>query len=461
MALNVVKISRVSVATDLADPLLLPLTFFDLIWLKLHPTERVTFYKLNESSRDYFYSVILPKLEWSLSTVLTHFLPLSGHLKWNPQDPKPHIVVLPQDTVSLTVADTDADFSRISGKGLRPDIELRGLVPVLSVSSDSASLLSLQITFFPNQGFCIGTTVHHVAMDGKTAAKFHKAWAHICKHGTIPQDFQLPTLLDRTVINIPAGLVPKIFELLPYLSEEKETARSLTLPPTKEISDDVVRITLELTQENVEKLKERAKKDLTRCDLHLSTFVVTYAYVWTCAVKARGGDEDRLVRFLYAADFRDRLDPPVPVTYLGNCVLPIDLYGYKAKTFLGEDGFVNGVEIVSDSVKGLGSLGVESIWEVYEEGTKMMEFGTQMLSVTGSTQFGIYGSDFGWGRPVNTEVMSIYKNDEFSISKRRDETGGVEIGVCLKKCEMSVFLSLFTKGLDGCKKMNSKSIHLQ
>ncbi|CAG7906875.1 unnamed protein product [Brassica rapa] len=448
MAVNVIKISRISPETNSVEPLILPLTFFDLLWIKSSPTKRVTFYRLTESSHDAFYSVILPKLERSLSLTLTHFLPLSGHLKWNPQDPKPHIVVFPQDTVSLTVAESSADFSRISDKGLRPEAELRALVPKLPVSSDSASVLSLQITLFPNQGFCIGSADHHAVMDGQTAAKFHKSWAHICKYGTIQQDFHLPTLLDRSIINVPAGLEPKILELMSYL--DKDNARSLRLSPFKEVDDDVVRITLEINQENVHKLKERAKNESTySADLHLSTFVVTFAFVWTCMVKTRGGEPDRPVRFRYAADFRNRLDPPVPETYFGNCVVSVVLDEYKAKMFLGEDGFVNGVKILSDSVKGCVSRGIESIWEQYEEGKKNFKMGTQVLSVSGSNQFGIYGSDFGWGRPVNTEVMSIYGNNQISMSARRDGTGGVEIGVSLKKCEMDVFISLFTNGLDN------------
>ncbi|KAL9293247.1 putative agmatine N(4)-coumaroyltransferase [Arabidopsis thaliana] len=35
--------------------------------------------------------------------------------------------------------------------------------------------------------------------------------------------------------------------------------------------------------------------------------------------------------------------------------------------------------------------------------------------------------------------MSLYQNGEFSMSARRDEIGGVEISICLKKCEMNVF----------------------
>uniref|UniRef100_A0A1J3G0E8 BAHD acyltransferase n=2 Tax=Noccaea caerulescens TaxID=107243 RepID=A0A1J3G0E8_NOCCA len=447
MANNVIKISRVGPATSLVDPLILPLTFLDLVWLNLNPTNRVNFYKLTESSSDSFYSVILPKLEQSLSLVLTHFLPLSGHIKWNPQDPKPHIAVLPQDAVSLTVAESDADFSHVSGKGLRHQTELHSLVSELPVSSDSASVLTLQITLFPKQGFSIGAAINHLAMDGKTVVNFFKSWAHISKYGTIPQDIHLPMLLDRTVIHIPPELESKIFQFPPYISEDKTYVRALKLPPAKD-TEDVIKMTLELTQENVEKLKERGKSVSTRNDLHLSTFVVAYAYVLTCVVKARGDDGDRPVPFTFAADFRDRLDPPVPVNYFGNCALPISFSGDKAKTFLGEDGFVNAVKILSDSVKGLDSRGAESIWELYEEGLKNMDLGSaQKLSVSGSNKFGIYGCDFGWGRPVSTENVFFNKNLLFSMTEMRDETGGVEIGMCLQKCVMDGFISVFQNGL--------------
>lgn len=279
------------------------------------------------------------------------------------------------------MAETDADFSHLSGKGLRYQTELHPLVPELPVSSDSAPILTLQITLFPIQGFCIGTTIHHAAVDGKTLVKFLKSWAHICKYGTIPQDLDSPMLLDRMVINLPSEL--------PNLSVD---VRTLKLPPVKEIEEDVVRVVFELTHENVKKLRERAKIESTRSDLQLSTFVVTCAYVLTCVVKARRGvNADQPVPFTFVADFRHRMDPPVPASYFGNCVLPVNFLGYKAKTFLGEDGFVNGVEIVNDAVRDLSSRGPESIWELYEEGLKKIEPGMKKLSVGGSNRFGIYG----------------------------------------------------------------------
>ncbi|KAF8094836.1 hypothetical protein N665_0351s0005 [Sinapis alba] len=446
MVLNVIKISKVSPYADsFHDPLVVPLTFFDLKWLK-DSVQQVIFYKLTSesSSREFFYSVIIPKLEASLSLVLGHFLPLAGHLTWNLQDPKPCIVVFPHDTVMLTVSESDKDFNSVSGKGIRLAKETRALVPEFPASCDSPRVLSLQVTLFPNQGFCIGITANHAVMDGKTVVNFYNSWAHICKSRTrvtILPDHLTPRL-DRTVINVPAYLEAKMLVL--------QGERTLKTPQAGgEIGHDILRITLEFTRENVEKLRERVKMESTRShsELHLSTFVVAYAYMWTCLVKTHGGHGERPVRLMYAADFRNRLEPPVHETYLGNCVFPIGCFGHKAKTFLGEDGFVKAVEILGDSVKGLSLLGVEQLCELYLEGKKRVEPGTQLGTIAGSNRFGLYGSDFGWGKPVNTEFVSIDRNEAFSMSERGDRSGGVQVGLCLKKHEMDIFISLFNDGL--------------
>ncbi|CAA7051839.1 unnamed protein product [Microthlaspi erraticum] len=456
MSLKVTKISRVKPATnssqDSVDSLVLPLTFFDLRWLRLHPTERVLFYELHaDSSRESFHSVVLPKLERSLSVVLCHYLPLVGRLTWDPQDPKPCIVVSPNDFVSLTVAESDADFSRVSGKGILPQTEVRSLVPELPFSCDSPSVLALQVTLFPNQGLSIGIAAHHSGMDGKTMARFIKSWAHVCKHGTIALPVDLTPLFDRTIINVSESLEAKILEFSLHFLGEKDSLRSLKPPPTVKPSLDLVRVTLELTRKNIEKLRERAKSESTRSqlELQLSTFVLAYAYLWSCLVKTRGGDVDRPVRVVYLADFRNRLDPPVPENYFGNCVFMIGCFGHKAKTFLGKDGFVNMVEILSDSVKGIGSQDIEALCESYVERTKSVKPGTQSGFIVGSNWFGLYGSDFGWGKPANSATVSIDGMEAFAMSERKDELGGVEVGLCLKKREMDVFVSLFQNGLEN------------
>ncbi|KAG2315758.1 hypothetical protein Bca4012_066610 [Brassica carinata] len=457
--LNVIENVRVSPANkssddDSVNSFSLPLTFLEFRWIKFHASQRVIFYKLTEaSSTESFHSHILPKLKLSLSLVLSYYLPVAGRLTWGPQNPKPCIIVSKHDTVSLTVAETDADFSFLSGKRPRPATEFHPLAPELTVSNDSATLLSLQITLFPNQGFCIGTASHHSIFDATTSTMFLKSWAHICRlqehHGNnftefplLPED--LTPNFDRTIINLPSGHESK---MLSYLSKDRDHFRNLKPPPIDEISTDIVRVSLDLTLEDIEQLRERVKNESSRPlrELHLSTFVIAYAYAWTCLVKARGGNGNRPILFYYAADFRSRLDPPLPATYFGSFVFPIGWFQYKARTFLNEDGFVKAVEILSDSVKGIGSRGIESSVEDFLEAKKKVKTGVQVGSVAGSTRLGIYGLDFGWGRPAQTGIVPIDRNEAFSMSERRDESGGVEIGLCLKKKEMNIFLSLFKR----------------
>ncbi|EOA25082.1 hypothetical protein CARUB_v10018390mg [Capsella rubella] len=103
---------------------------------------------------------------------------------------------------------------------------------------------------------------------------------------------------------------------------------------------------------------------------------------------------------------------------------------FKANVFLREDGFVNAVEILSDSVRSIGSQEMETICDLYIDGTKSVKPGTLTSSIAGSNRFSLYGSDFG------------HRNEAISMSERKDESGGVDIGLCLKKCEMDIFLSM-------------------
>ncbi|XLU75894.1 hypothetical protein S245_034947, partial [Arachis hypogaea] len=62
--------------------------------------------------------------------------------------------------------------------------------------------------------------------------------------------------------------------------------------------------------------------------------------------------------------------------------------------------------------------------------------GKRAYSVAGSTRFGVYGVDFGYGRPKKVDVASVDKTGAFALSESRDGDGGVEIALALKKEQM-------------------------
>ncbi|KFK26322.1 hypothetical protein AALP_AA8G232600 [Arabis alpina] len=459
MTLLVVEVAQIIPYTgsnsvqNSAKSLTIPLTFFDLPWLVvrvLPPPKKVFFYRLNECSREHFHSFILPKLKHSLSLVLGTYLPLSGRLTWNQDELKPNIVVSQNDPVLVTIAETDADFSHLSSYGQRQVSELHSLTPELPFSNDSVSAFSLQITLFPNQGFSIGYTAHHAVLDGKTLSMFMKAWAQLCKQEIENRVISLPQSLtpslDRSFLKDLTKLDEQMMEIVRSLiNDDKTNMRNLTAGET---GDDVVLATLVLSCDDVERLRERVRRS-DSSHVHLSTFVIAYAYVWTCLVKARGGDEERLVSFCFVGDFRTRLEPPLPATYFGNCVFAVGSYKRKAAEFTGERGFVNAVEILSDLVKSLSSPGmVETFAQEFANAFSSVGESSQFGSVAGSNRFGVYEMDFGWGRPVKVDVISI-RGEAISMADRRDESSGVEIGMCMNKTEMDIVFSVLNHGLQN------------
>ncbi|WJX75343.1 hypothetical protein P8452_58884 [Trifolium repens] len=91
----------------------LPLTFFDIFWLRLPPVQRIFFYEFLHPN-SLFFNTLLPKLIKSLSHTLFHFYPLLGHLIWPHDSHKPIIKHLKGNSLLLTVAESDADFNNLS-----------------------------------------------------------------------------------------------------------------------------------------------------------------------------------------------------------------------------------------------------------------------------------------------------------------------------------------------------------
>uniref|UniRef100_A0A1J3HDM3 Phenolic glucoside malonyltransferase 1 n=2 Tax=Noccaea caerulescens TaxID=107243 RepID=A0A1J3HDM3_NOCCA len=230
--------------------------------------------------------------------------------------------------------------------------------------------------------------------------------------------------------------------------KEPDNPKTLKHLITPKISPDNFRFTFELSRENIQKLRERLKRDQSSSDskqLRLSTFVITFSYAFTCLVRSRGGDPKRPVEFRFAVDCRSLLvDPPVPSSYFGNCVSAVVSGPLTATTFMAEDGFLAAARFVSDSVEELDETVAWKLPKVLKDSAS--PFGSKLLTVAGSTRFGVYGLDFGWGRPEKVEIVSIDQGS-ISMAESRDGSGGVEIGFSLKKYEIDVLIDLLRDGL--------------
>ncbi|KAF9601662.1 hypothetical protein IFM89_021184 [Coptis chinensis] len=182
---------------------------------------------------------------------------------------------------------------------------------------------------------------------------------------------------------------------------------------------------------DIKRLKEWILSRLSTPPLHLSTFVVTCAYVWTCLVKATWGEnganasEDQIKYFGFSIDCRSRLDPPLPKTYFGTCICG-EIVSAKQSDLVGLDGIAIAAELIGTVIKKM-----DNADEILESVEKMdsYDFPTMadhLLSVAGSAKLGAYETDFGWGIPKKTEVVSISATGAISLSEYPNEVGAVE-----------------------------------
>ena len=463
------------VSPNSSTQLSLPLTFFDLIWLRFHPGERIYFYTLpsSHSHPPFFFENLVPKLKFSLSLTLQHFLPLAGNIVWPSDSPKPFIQFNPNDDgVSLLLAqycdDNDVSFDQILEHNSPQEASLsRSFVPHLESSDSSSSIIAIQITLFPENGFSIGISTHHAVLDGKSSTMFIKAWSSLCQ--SLEEEIQSPNLepllepfLEREVIKDPNDFENLFINSWSRISShfDKSSVKSIKIMSNmfQPIIKDSVRATFELTREDLEKINKSVFSKWNNIEegtqeeeqpKKLSTFVLTCAYVSVCIAKAiqqSESDKKQKFSFGFPVDCRSRLVPPIPKNYFGNCVSN-HIVDTKPDDFTKEDGVVIVAKKIYGKTKKMDKGVLDGIETLMFKLMAMFGEGVKGIGVAGSTRFGVYEIDFGFGRPAKVEITSIDRGLTIGLTESKDLKGGIEFGLVLEKHVMDLFQAIFREGL--------------
>jgi anthocyanin 5-O-glucoside-6'''-O-malonyltransferase len=303
------------------------------------------------------------------------------------------------------------------------------------------------VTIFPKKGICIGFSWRHVVGDASTMLGFTKAWASIYKHGSGLALDALPSY-DRS-------LLPDSKRVCHTIKIQQESWLGVKDSETSKVDftntpNDMVRSLFILNRTDIQNLKTVLLTKHPRLG-HVSSFVVTVGYIWSCIAKMRAHfgkekSEDLYDYFGCAAECRSRLDPSLPKTYFGNCVAPC-FTKIKSSELLGEEGFINGAKIVGEAIakfvhseSGLLIKDAENWMPTFLK----MDF-ERFLSISGSPKFSRYDVDFGWGKPE--KVDTGFNVGALSIEQSPDSEGGLEIGLCLPKHKMEAFTHIFKDNL--------------
>ncbi|KAG9450711.1 hypothetical protein H6P81_010676 [Aristolochia fimbriata] len=454
-AVKVLERRQVSPPPGSVPPATLSLTFFDGLWLPmLSLVRRLFFYDLPAgTSTDDFRRSHLPLLERSLSLALSVYYPLAGRFVRKPDSDLGDGVIRYSDgdSVSLTVAESDADFAGLVANRPKEAKEFHSLVPPLlpESSSNDMPLVAFQVTVFPGSGVAIGIVLNHVVADGKSSTDFMKSWASIANaNGDVSAVKSIP-VFDRTLVGDLEGLKRR------FLEDAKKLAAAMGgAPPSESATEEarpvqlnrVIRSTFVLTRADIDKIRVKISSESKATSLKLSALVVTYAYVLHCAAKSRESPDQsaKNVYFGIMADSRPRLQPPVPGTYFGNCVV-WRLTAADGGEVGGENGFAVAAEAIHGAIRELEDGVLKDAENLIWKWASLMK--ERLLTIAGSPRFGVYEMDFGWGRPRKAEIVSIEDNGAISLCDSRYEEGGIEIGMVGPEEEMSRFASAFEEGL--------------
>ncbi|KAE8733858.1 putative r2r3-myb transcription factor [Hibiscus syriacus] len=461
--IKVVEHSQVSPPPGSVPVTSVPLSFFDLPWLLCRPMQRLFFYHLPYSTLHFTHS-ILPSLKASLSATLQIFYPFAAKLICPSSPQKPHILYTDGDSISFIVAESLADFDRTTGYGgyhVRDVKDLHPFVPELphasAVSNTRVSpLLALQVTVFPNVGISIGATFCHVLADGRSFNHFMKSWASFFRSAAGNSATVMP-LLGRSVIQEkdPCGLESVLLNgWLSCASNQEDDKEQVQ----RDVFADKVRATFVIDRAGIQKLKRRVlDRCIEKCEAELpraSTFVVACAQVWTCLIKAQQlsgslrnqQDADEFYYFCFPADCRNRPELAIPATYFGNC-LAICFVQVTGNELVGEDGLVAATKAIGNRVEEFEKGALRGAEKWISNWIEISESG-RLLVMAGSPKLRVYDTDFGWGRPKKTEVVHVDASPSIYIGDSRDEEGGIEIGLALKRYEMDAFIGCFEQGFN-------------
>ncbi|XP_042479836.1 malonyl-coenzyme:anthocyanin 5-O-glucoside-6'''-O-malonyltransferase-like [Macadamia integrifolia] len=435
-----------------------PLSFFDAFWLPVLPVEIVYFYEYPHPISQFTHS-LLPHLKHSLSSTLIHFYPLAGNVSWHHEPNQPMIYYTEGDSVSFTVAESDADFYHLSSNHLREAIESRPLVPHLPTSGTTIPLLAIQVTVFPNTGICIALSRHHSSCDGRAFTHFMRTWSSISKLGAGSLSPESLPFLDRTVIEDKENILNMFLELLEGLMDfESGSGNRILRAMDKDHKPNLVRATFELNEATTRRLKEwvfaQYKKaehtqTHTRSITAPSRLVAACAYTWICLLKVEakvGESNNNMTSFLLNTDCRARLDPPIPVTYMGNCVRP-NVVIVEDKNDLIRGGVAAAAQLLGDAIHEMGKGVLKGMVQNVASLVEMSS--DQIFAVVGSPQFEYYKTDFGFGRPKKVEMTSAEGARGMFLKDSSKVDGGFEFDLALNRLEMEAFASEFVDGLNA------------
>ncbi|KAL6641124.1 hypothetical protein ACP70R_019305 [Stipagrostis hirtigluma subsp. patula] len=425
-----------------------PLSPFDTYWASLPPVRRVfLFAPPSTSSPPAAFADVARALRSSLAAVLPAFHPFAGELAYEPESRAVAILCGDDASVAFVEAETELDFSRLVDEGAEHDMDALGqLVPDIRREELPAPVMAAQVTEFVGAGggIAVGVALHHMAADGRGLWQFLEIWAAAAaaaaaaagSDGGRVAEEHAPPLHDRRLVRFDGDE-----ELARVFLRQAAPDLPRIVPsqdPSPERSPQLSRRTFTLGASAVRRLKQRLGA-AAGAATPPSTFAAVVAHGWVSIARASGFTDDAPVFAVFLADCRAHMSPPVPGSYVGNCVA-LCKAALSGAELAAPDGPARACLAIRDAVEEVkrDPLGDRDRWF-----SKFADIPRgRAVIMAGSPWFPAYAVDFGFGRAARAELASMNHDGEMVLVAGR-EAGSVQASVAISADKMPAFREMF------------------
>ncbi|XP_037424021.1 malonyl-coenzyme:anthocyanin 5-O-glucoside-6'''-O-malonyltransferase-like [Triticum dicoccoides] len=424
-------------------PRSIPLTFFDVKWLRPPPVQRLFLYRLHGSHNA---QQLISDVKASLSKALTLFYPLAGHVRLAPNSNNRYeLFYQPGDGVPFTTAEYDADVNDLARPSDGEPVQVARLAPLVPPLPKGRAVLAVQATvLLGGRGVALGVTVHHSAGDGASSTHFLHTWAAVC-NGAV--EMPPPPVIDRTLVADPRGLYDIYSKGMPSDGSEIEFVTS----SVSSVPDGQLVATFTLTQELLTAIKDALAGEAAKHGApsrRYSSMLSAYSFIWSCYCRAKNEqNQTKTTHLLFSVDHRTRLKPPVPAKYFGNCCSPaIAAARHDKLAAAGTGGLFTAFTAIAGALEEEVGEGSQERWDGCIERVKEAAK-AGMVFVVGSPKFRVYDIDFGFGRPVKVVAMSATATGSMPVADAHDGGGGVEVALSFLADGMENFQRCFVEAM--------------
>ncbi|KAJ7950104.1 vinorine synthase-like [Quillaja saponaria] len=378
----------------------------------------------------------------SLATTLTILYPFAGRFR------NDDTIICKDDGAFFIEAKTDTKLSDFLAQPDLPLAIMDKLVPVATDAKYNGSLLILKFTLFGCGGSAVTISITHKISDLATILTLLNCWTALSRGG----DGGGSSPFIQPDLNFIGRPVPSTSEVPPPSS-----GKNFIPPNSKYVTKRFI-----FSAAKIKELKARVINKIRKEEDNVfpSRVDVVLALIWKCALASvnsgsRSGNAQtfRPSVMMQAVNLRNRTDPPLPESSIGNLAILLPVWVEKEEdTELHElvsrlltvkvraNRLKKKYQGYEDPEQVIISMESDSVKEIIEVRKKLKDFSTYVAASVVNAP--LYDVDFGWGKPawVTSTPNTVMANSIYLLDTK--DAGGIEVLMnMLKEEDMIVFES--------------------